>query len=35
MLLAVSELKVKEQENRHPSIVITFILVSLAPDVAG
>ncbi len=35
MLLAESELQVKEQENKYPSMVITFILVSLAPDVAG
>jgi hypothetical protein len=35
MLLAMSELKGKKQENRYPSIMITFILVSLAPDVAG
>jgi hypothetical protein len=35
MLLADCVLKVKKQENRHPRIMITFILVSLAPDVAG
>jgi hypothetical protein len=35
MLLADCILKVREQENRYPSIMITFILVSLAPDVAG
>jgi hypothetical protein len=35
MLLADCILKVREQENRYPSITITFILVSLAPDVAS
>jgi hypothetical protein len=35
MLLAESELQVTEQENKCPSIMITFILASLVPDVAG
>jgi hypothetical protein len=35
MLLADCVLKVREQENKYSSIMINFILVSLAPDVAG
>jgi hypothetical protein len=35
MLLADYILKFREQENRYPSIMITFILVSLAYDVSN